>query len=326
MSLNRRSSTDHFASLVDAPVNPGLVLLFPGQGTQRVGMGKDVFNEFRSSHDVFAAADEACGEPISELCFHGPEDRLTETENAQPAMLTVAAAYLAAALESGALKGRPVFVAGHSLGEYTALVAAHSLSLLDAVSLVKERGRAMSEAGKKQPGTMAAVLGLDEETVTDICARSGAEPANYNGPTQVVIGGAPDAVARAIEIAKSAGAKALSLNVSGAFHTSLMASAGESFSQFLESTEIREPLIPVISNVTGFALTTSDEIRDDLRQQMLKPVKWNAGIQYLLSKGADTFIEVGPGRTLTGMLKRISPDVKTSNIDSLESLAGAISV
>jgi [acyl-carrier-protein] S-malonyltransferase len=289
-------------------------------------MGKDVAAEFRSARKIFDVAAEAIGIDIAALCFSGPEASLTKTANAQPAILTTALAYLAAALESGSLKERPAFVAGHSLGQYTALTAAGSLSIRDAVAIVRERGRLMARAGTERPGTMAAVLGLDEETVRRICAESGAEPANYNGPTQIVVGGTVDAVEAASAMAREQGGKVLPVKVAGAFHTSLMATAATEFSVRLEATPFSDAKIAVVSNVTGTPLTAAADIVDDLASQVTQPVQWNRSMECVLDQGVDTFIEIGPGRTLSGMLKRIAPSVRMANIDSIETLTAVSGV
>jgi len=221
----------------------------------------------------------------------------------------------------GALPERPAFLAGHSLGEYTALVAAGSLSVSDALLLVRERGRLMALAGTTNPGTMAAILGLDEGAAVKICEESGAEPANYNLPRQTVIGGAPSAVERAMELAKERGGKALPVKVSGAFHTSLMAPAAGQFARIVDEVEFRAPQIPVISNVTGRPLTDGEDVRRDLRDQIMKPVRWQQTIEFLTSAGVTHFVEVGPGRILTNMLKRGAPDADVRTIDSFEALS-----
>jgi len=240
--------------------------------------------------------------------------------NAQPAILTASLAYLAAGLETGALPGRPTYLAGHSLGEYAALVAAGSLSAGDAIALVRERGRIMAEAAADQAGAMTAILGLNEQMVDRICTESGAEPANYNGPTQTVIGGTPAAVEKASRLARERGGKALSVNVSGAFHTSLMTAAAESFNVVLAEVQILEPKIPVISNVTAEPLRSAAEVRVDLATQIARPVQWNNSVRYIVERGVAIFIEIGPGRVLSTILKRLDLDLTCVSIDSAETL------
>jgi [acyl-carrier-protein] S-malonyltransferase len=301
-------------------------MLFPGQGAQRVGMAQDTFKAFQSARDVFALADDVLGSSVSELCFGGPEELLTDTENAQPAILAASLAYLASGLEAKSLTNRPTFLAGHSLGEYTALVAAGSLAVSDALKLVRERGRLMAEAGRASEGTMAAILGLDERQVESICKTSGAEPANFNGPTQTVVGGVPAAVDRAVEIAKEMGGKALPVKVSGAFHTSMMSEAAERFSAVVDSVSVKAPQIAIIGNVTGLPLQTTESVTTELKRQIAKPVQWNRTMRHMLDHGVRSFVEVGPGRSLSAMLKRIDPDTQCGTIDSVESLSTSLHV
>ena len=309
-----------------APPEDPIALIFPGQGSQKIGMGRDVFDNFESSRVVFAIATKATGIDVAGMCFDGPADALTATANAQPAILTASLAYLAAGLETGALPGRPTYLAGHSLGEYAALVAAGSLSAGDAIALVRERGRIMAEAAADQAGAMTAILGLNEQMVDRICTESGAEPANYNGPTQTVIGGTPAAVEKASQLARERGGKALSVNVSGAFHTSLMTAAAESFNVVLAEVQILEPKIPVISNVTAEPLRSAAEVRVDLATQIARPVQWNNSVRYIVERGVAIFIEIGPGRVLSTILKRLDLDLTCVSIDSAETLINRANV
>jgi len=299
-----RLTADH---LLQLPPDPQLALIFPGQGSQRVGMAREAADSSETAAAIFAQADQALGFPLSRLCFEGPEDALTETANTQPAILTASTAILAAALEAGTIDRRPAFVAGHSLGEYSALVAVRSLDFAAAVRLVRERGRLMEETGRSSPGTLAAVVGLDEATVEEICRESGAEVANYNAPTQTVIGGAPEAVERACALAKERGGRGLPVRVSGAFHTSLMQPAADAYGAFLGETEIVAPAIPVVGNVSAEPLTSADEVRADLGQQIRKPVRWYQSIDAMATAGVRRVIEVGPGEVLTNQLKRSHP-------------------
>lgn len=310
-------------ALLSSPLNPALALVFPGQGSQKVGMGRDAFEQSAAARELFELADETLGTALSRVCFDGPEESLTSTDNAQPAILATSLAYLAAAVGAGSLTERPAFVAGHSLGEYTALVAAEALSAADALLLVRERGRLMAGAGEANPGTLAAILGLDERAVHEICTESGAEPANYNLSTQTVVGGTPAVVERAMELAKARGGKALAVKVSGAFHTSLMAPAAAEFARAVDQTAVSTPRIPVISNVTGEPLTDADSVRRDLKEQIMRPVRWQQTIEYLTGAGITHFVEVGPGRILAGMLKRGAPDADIRSIDSVEAMKAA---
>jgi len=284
-------------------------------------MGKDVFEASAAARAVFRSADDVLGMPLSRLCFEGPEDELTRTANAQPAILVTSMALLAAALEAEALARKPSFCAGHSLGEYTALVSAGALSFEDALLLVRERGQLMEEAGQEQPGTMAAIVGLDEEAVEAICAAAGAELCNYNAPGQVVVGGRPEAVETACRLAKERGGRGLPLRVSGAFHTSLMERAAARFCEAVARFPVRDPLVPVIGNVSGAPLRTAEDVRRELREQIRRPVRWHQSVRQMLDEGIASFVEVGPGRVLTGMLKRTAPQVKAISCDSAEALA-----
>jgi [acyl-carrier-protein] S-malonyltransferase len=303
---------DIFLRLLELPVDPELALVFPGQGSQKVGMGTEVLGSSETARAIFTLADEALGFSLSGLCAAGPDDELTNTMNAQPAILVTSLAILAAALESEAVASRPAYVAGHSLGQYSALVAAGSLALEDAVRLVRERGRIM---GQQTEGTLAALVGLDEATVAEICRDSGAECANYNAPTQTVVGGTREAMERACALARERGGRGLPVNVSGAFHTSLMEPAARQFAEALGSTEITAPQIPVIGNVNAQPLATADDVRADLREQIRSPVQWYQSMDMARAKGVRRVVELGPGRVLTAQLKRSHPDFELTNLD-----------
>lgn len=309
----------------EAQADSTLAYLFPGQGSQQVGMGRDVAESSRAARAVFETADDVLGFGLSRLCFAGPDDELTLTSNAQPAIMTTSLAILAAALESGTLTNRPAFAAGHSLGQYTALVLAGALTFEDALRLVRERGRLMAEAGERQPGTMAAIVGLDEEAVSLICEESGAEPCNYNLESQVVVGGRPESVDRARELAKERGGKGLPINVSGAFHTSLMQPAADKLADALRHVQVSEPAIQVISNVTAMPLT-KDEILSDLTVQVIQPVRWHQSISFMAASGARRFVEIGSGQVLTAIMKRHSSDLEMVTINSASTLVSPSNV
>ncbi len=297
--------------------------IFPGQGSQQVGAGRDLYETSPAARRVFDEADAALGFPLSRLCFDGPEDTLRQTNNAQPAIMAVSLACLEAAREAGLLSRlRPAIAAGHSLGEYTALVAAGALEADDGLRLVRERGRLMQEAGEASPGTMAAVLGLDSATVEAICHEAGAELCNVNAPGQTVIGGGASSVDAALELAKSRGArKAMLLNVSGAFHTSLMRPAVEDMARALDAATFRDPDTPVIANGTGLPLTNAAAIREELVYQLTHPVLWQPSVEEMARAGVSTFVEIGPGRVLTGLVKRIAPGAELINIDGAAAIA-----
>lgn len=310
--------------LLQLPVDHGLALIFPGQGSQKAGMGAAVLSQSAVARDVFALADEAAGFSLTDLCLKGPDEKLTRTDNAQPAILATSLAILGAALESGALKRRPAFLAGHSLGEYSALVAAGSLAFEDAVRVVRERGRLMDEAGQKEEGTLAAIVGLEEHAVTDICRKSGTEVANYNAPTQIVVGGSPGAVKLACAMARDAGGRGLPVNVAGAFHTSLMAPAAREFAAVIDATPVNDTRIKVVGNRTAQPLLTDDHVRADLREQIRSPVRWYQSMNLLETEGVKRVIEIGPGKILTGQLKRSNPGLEAISLDEAEALkAGA---
>jgi [acyl-carrier-protein] S-malonyltransferase len=286
------------------------VLLFPGQGTQQVGMGKDLAERFPAARAMFQRADSALGTSLSKLMWEGPESDLTLTHNAQPAIL-------AHALAVNAVVGRhlsPVAAAGHSLGEYAAYAALGALTLDDAVRLVRRRGELMFRAGTERPGTMAAVLGLAGETVAEICARESRKdevvvPANLNAPDQTVISGDPAAVERAGQAMKAAGARrVIALRVSGAFHSPLMAPAASGLARELDLVSIGDPAAPVIANASAEAVEDGETARRLLAQQLIAPVRWVESMRAAAetAKGA-TFVELGPGGVLGGLVKRILP-------------------
>jgi [acyl-carrier-protein] S-malonyltransferase len=297
--------------------------VFPGQGSQSIGMGLDLYNSYPSAREVFDGADASLGFSLSRLCFEGPEEELRKTHNVQPAILVISIACLQA-LEGSTISNfpSPTFVAGHSLGEYTALVAAGTLGLTDAVLLVRERGRLMYEAGLKNPGSMLAVIGLDEETVKDVCLQSGTEISNINCPGQIVVSGATQALAEANALAKAGGARALiPLKVSGAFHSALMEPIIAEFSRIVSNVRFQPPVIPVISNVTARPLTDVDSIKEELVKQLRNCIQWRGSVEYMMHSGVTTFYEIGPGRVLSGLIRRINSELQTFNISGIEDIA-----
>lgn len=291
--------------------------VFPGQGSQKVGMGKEVYDSSEAARKVFNDADEALGFSLSKLCFEGPAEELDLTCNAQPAILTASVAYWEACREKGLWKeiGEPVFAAGHSLGEYTALVAARVVDFEEAVRLVWERGRAMHTAASKVPGGMAAILGLGEAAVLEICQKSWAWVSNINCPGQIVISGTHRAIRKATQLAKERGAgKVIPLKVSGAFHSPLMEPALEELNRAIESTPFRDPEIPIIGNITARPITRAEGLREELRVQLTKCVQWQRSVEYMVNSGVATFVEVGPGRVLSGLIKRIDSNVITVGV------------
>jgi len=301
-----------------------IAFLFPGQGSQAVGMGRDLRERFMVAARTFEEADEALGFAISKLCFEGPEDELRLTENTQPAILTVSVAAWRV-LQAEAV--RPELAAGHSLGEWSAHVAAGTLAFADAVRAVKARGRAMQRAVPAGQGGMAAVLMLDPAKVAEACAEAVAETglsvaaANLNSPGQTVISGALAAVEKAAEICKAKGARrAVMLSVSAPFHCPLMQPAQEEVARVLDGIAMSDPRIPVAANVTGALVRTAAEARDALTRQVTGAVRWVDCVQALVAAGANTFIEVGPGKVLTGLMKQIDAAQKALNVEDGVSL------
>jgi [acyl-carrier-protein] S-malonyltransferase len=302
---------------------PKVAYVFPGQGSQSTGMGLDLYNTYSSAREVFDEADASLGFSLSRLCFEGPEEELTKTHNVQPAILVVSIACLKA-LENAAIADLPVpaFLAGHSLGEYTALVAAGALDLADAVLLVRERGRLMYEAGLRNLGSMLAVIGLDEETVKDVCLQTGTEISNVNCPGQIVVSGAVQALAEANTLGKTRGARAMiPLKVSGAFHSPLMEPIIAEFSETVSNVPFRLPSIPVISNVTAQPLTDVDSIREELVKQLRNCIQWQRSVEYMICSGVAAFYEIGPGRVLSGLIRRINWELQIFNISGIKDIA-----
>jgi [acyl-carrier-protein] S-malonyltransferase len=300
-----------------------LAFVFPGQGSQTAGMGKALADAYSICRDTFVEADAALGEPLSDVIFNGPDDRLTLTENAQPAILaaSIAACRL---LESRGI--RPDFVAGHSLGEYSANVAAGTFAFADALNIVRRRGRYMQEAVPVGEGAMAAVLGLDADAVAKACAEAAegdiVSPANLNGGGQIVIGGSRDAVKRAGDRLKAIGAKrVIPLNVSAPFHTALMKPAEERLAPELRALRTSAPSIPIVANVDADVKRDAKSAIDALIRQVSSPVLWDAVVQRLASDGVTTYVEVGPGTVLSGLVRKIRRDATVLNISSPDDLA-----
>ena len=296
---------------------PRLAFVFPGQGSQHPGMGQAVHDASPAARAVFAEADQVLGRPITELCFTAPADVLEDTATAQPAILTVSVATLAAIHEQAALVGQtvtPDVVAGHSLGEFSAMVAAGVLDFPTALRLVQERGSLMRQAGTERPGGMAAVIGLDDETVYEVCREAEnhgiVTVANANCPGQVVISGELPALARAMELATARGArKVLRLGVSIASHSPLMSSVSARLAELVDDASLRTPQVPVVVNITGQRADSVDAIRTELSTSVENPVNWTRSVGEMISAGATTFVEIGPGQVLGGLIRRISRDV-----------------
>jgi [acyl-carrier-protein] S-malonyltransferase len=305
-----------------------LAFIFPGQGSQAPGMGRELAEKYAAAREVYAEADEALGFELSRLCFEGPAEELQLTENTQPAILATSVAALRAAEAEGL--PRPDFVAGHSLGEYSALVAAGALSLRDAVTVVRQRGRYMQEAVPLGAGAMAAVLGSEIETVEAACREAAREgeicsPANLNSPGQIVIAGSAAAVERALPILKERGAKrAIPLKVSAPFHCALMLPAQERLAADLDRVEFRDLGVPLVTNVDAALIRTGAEARASLVRQVSSPVRWRESVELLTREGVGLFVEVGPGKVLSGLVRQTASGARAANVEDAASLKAAL--
>jgi len=303
-----------------------IAFVFPGQGAQYIGMAKEISEEYKESMEIFRRASTALGFSMEDMVFEGNEEVLKLTENTQPAILTASVACLQPLIKAGI---KPDFVAGLSLGEYTAHVAAGSMSFEEAVVLVKKRGKYMQEAVPAGIGAMAAILGMANEAVEECCKEALSvgfvEPANYNCPGQVVVAGEVAAVEKVTELTKAKGAKrALMLQVSAPFHCKLLEPAAVKLQEELKALEIKEMELPVVTNVTGNVISNKDEIKTLLRSQVMSSVRWEQCVRTMLGEGVDTFVEIGPGKVLSGFIKKIDNSVKILNVENLESLKNTL--
>jgi [acyl-carrier-protein] S-malonyltransferase len=291
--------------------------IFPGQGSQYVGMGKDLSEGSTAARALFEKADEILGFPISTICFEGPEEELKQTKNTQPAIF-LHSIVLFRLLQTTQFE----MTAGHSLGEYSALVAAGALTFEDGLNLVRQRGSFMQNAGAENPGTMAALVGLERKVVNEVCRDASAagivQAANFNSPGQIVISGSITGVRTAMDLAKTRGAKIVKeLPVSGAFHSPLMDSARAELQSALDNVDIRDAAVPVYTNVTARPTSSAKEIRRLLVEQIMNPVHWEESVEQMIADGATTFVEIGPGKVLQGLVKRIRGSVKTLGFEKL---------
>lgn len=303
-------------------LGPNVAFVFPGQGSQFVGMGKDLYDRSAATRLTIDEADEVLGTSLSKLAFEGPIEELNDTYNAQPAILTASVAALRALNERAEAEGgpiTPIVAAGHSLGQFTALVAAGSLDFAETLTLVRERGRLMAEAGTARPGGMAAVLGLDEADLAEVCAQASSEGiinvANANCPGQIVISGEVAALERAMELAKDAGARRVArLPVSIASHSPLMEEVSRKLKALTDALTLQDPAFPIVGNVSGKPITTAAGIRAELEHHVERPVNWTGSVLEMVAVGADTFVELGPGTVLAGLIKRIDRGIKTVSL------------
>ncbi len=298
-------------------------LIFPGQGAQKVGMGKELYDQCPAAKAVFDKANEVLGESITQVMFEGPEEKLMTTKYCQPAIFTMSMAALAAFKASDKFSGVTVaFTSGLSLGEYGAMCAAGVLSFEEALKLIQRRGAFMEEAAKANPGKMAAVIGFDKDKLVDICKVAGCEVANFNAPDQIVITGTAATVEKACQLLTAAGCKkVIPLDVAGAFHSSLMRSAADKFAQVLAGVSLKVTDIKVVTNVNAHPQQTVDEIRVNLPKQIYSSVQWVESVKFMASQGVTDMVEIGPGRVLKGLIRKIDPTINVHNIQILEDIA-----
>ena len=301
--------------------NNKIAFVFPGQGSQSVGMGKDLFLNSIAAREVFEEVDQTLNKKLSDIIFNGPQDELTKTENTQPTILATSIATWRAMEEASGVIQIPQVTAGHSLGEYASLAVSGVLNINDTFKLVFERARLIEIACEQVPGGMAALIGLDEITAEEICIESGVELSTINTSEQIIVAGEKQNLIHAIDIASSRGAKkAILLQVGGAFHSKLMGPAQEGLNKIIDSLEFNNPVIPLIGNVTAEPLVTAEEVKSELKMQLTSCVQWNNSVKNMIGDGISSFIEIGNGKILSGMIKRINRDAKITNISDFDSV------
>ena len=305
------------SDIVNSTIDAAYV--FPGQGAQFVGMGRDLYQTSERAKEIIDSADDYLSFPLKQVMFEGPHGELEKTENCQPAIMVVSLAYLAAFEEKGLSDGfKPIVLAGHSLGEYTAMVVAEVMGFEEGVRLVRERGQLMQQASVDTEGSMAAIIGLSQTVLQSICEDLNVQLANINSENQIVISGERTAVAKAVEKAKNKGArKSVPIYVFGAFHSHLMATAQSGLDYAVNAIDIKSPKIPIVANITAGKLSTAVEIREELSKQLCSCVQWKDSVKTIIDMGVSTFLEFGPGRVLSGLVKRIDSGVSSINAADL---------
>jgi [acyl-carrier-protein] S-malonyltransferase len=311
--------------MTDIELAPVYSYIFPGQGAQKVGMGRALYDASPAARTVFAEADDSLGMRLSQLIFEGPSEELQDTAHAQPAIMVVSIAVWRAWQEFlGPIAPQPAFVAGHSLGEYTSMVVGGVMQFADGIRLVQERGRLMHEAGEARPGSMAAIIGLDEYTVAQVAQDSGVELANINSDDQIVISGDKVALARAMDLASARGAKkVVPLAVSGAFHSQLMARAQEGLTDAVDGIALQDPEFPVIANSTGAPIVNAEQARQELLTGLCNCVLWKHSVRFMVDTGVNRFIEFGPARVLSSLVRRIDSGVDAMTLSDPDSIRKA---
>ena len=305
----------------EAVTKEKLGFVFPGQASQAVGMGKDLYDQSPAARAVLDEVDDTLGRSLTRLMFDGPIEELTDTQNAQPAVAAVSLATHAALGELLGTAPTPAMVAGHSLGEYSALAVAEVLSISDTVRLVVERGRLMQVACDETPGGMVALIGIDEFAVEDVCRETGAQLSNVNTSEQIIISGTHRSLAQAIDLAAARGArKCITLQVGGAFHSGLMEPAQIGLNEVIDSTQFNDPVVPLVGNCRASSLTTGAEVKAELQKQLTSCVQWQRSISYMIDECVEKFVEIGPGKVLSGMIKRIDRSVPVTALSDMESI------
>ena len=298
-----------------------LGFVFPGQASQVVGMGKDLYEQSPAAKAIFGEVDDTLGRSLTNLMFDGPIEELTDTQNAQPAVAAVSLATHAALGEFLGAAPTPVMTAGHSLGEYSALAVSEVLSVSDTVRLVVERGRLMQQACDEKPGGMVALIGIDEFAVEDVCRETGAQLSNINTSEQIIISGTHRSLAQAIDLAAARGArKCITLQVGGAFHSGLMEPAQIGLNEVIDSMQFNDPVVPIVGNCGASSLTTGEEVKAELQSQLTSCVQWQHSVDYMIEQGVEKFVEIGPGKVLSGMIKRIDRSIPLIALGDMESI------